>query len=55
MIYDFRFYNKNQDESFFLFLLASKAQVLNLEAFFYTYAEHTRKQSLRPTYFTICQ
>ncbi|MCX2716511.1 hypothetical protein OQH61_02035 [Helicobacter sp. MIT 21-1697] len=41
MIYDFRFYNKSQDESFFLFLIASQAQSLNLEAFFYTYAEHT--------------
>ncbi len=59
MIYDFRFYNKNQDESFFLFLLASKAQVLNLEAFFYTYAEHTHClipniPALRESYTQIC-
>lgn len=41
MIYDFRFLNTSQDADFFLYLLASQAKNLNLEAFFYTQDSHT--------------
>lgn len=41
MIYDFRFLNTSEDADFFLYLLASQAKTLNLEAFFYTQDSHT--------------
>ncbi|BAM12386.1 hypothetical protein HCN_1171 [Helicobacter cinaedi PAGU611] len=41
MIYDFRFLNTSEDADFFLYLLASQANNLNLEAFFYTQDSHT--------------
>ena len=41
MIYDFRFLNTSEDADFFLYLLASQAKTLNLEAFFYTQNSHT--------------